>query len=69
MDSKESNQDRLTELTECFVANFLNDYGVRALAIKINELYDQYCELATIATDGKFEGWSHKQLIEFLSKK
>lgn len=68
MDSKETKQDRRLELTERFIESFLNEHGVRGLAFKINELYDQYCELADMATNGRFDGWDHKQLISFLSK-
>lgn len=54
---------------ESHIRDILNEYGVRYLAIQLNELYDQYCEIAGICTGGQHDiKWSHEQLVNFLSK-
>jgi len=62
--------DKRVDRVEKLLESILNNYGTRYLAVKLNELYDQYNELAEVSTGGAFkDSWSHKDLLEYLSKK
>ena len=45
----------------------LRQFGARRIAEEFLTMYENYRELAIMATDGQFEDvWSHEQLMKFL---
>jgi len=45
----------------------LKEFGTRQIAEEFLTMYENYRELAIMATDGQFEDiWSHEELMKFL---
>jgi len=59
-------EEKLNKMTK-YVENTLRDFGARQAAKEFLSLYENYRELAAIATQGECEDtWTHKELMRYL---
>lgn len=61
-----SRGEKITRMTE-HAEKTLRQFGTRQIAEEFLTMYENYRELAIMATDGQFEDiWSHEELMKFL---